>query len=97
MHLKVAADVVHCALGRGSVEDGLAHFNEAWRAELGDYVQRLPGGERETKTRGRIDLIFRSPFVSRVAGRIFLYGEQLSFKTLVRCAWPVGWDSLGND
>ncbi len=87
---EVAAEVIHEALARGSVENGLARFNEAWRGELGEYVKRLPGGEQETKTRARIDLIFRSSLVSRVAGRIFLYGEKPSLGTFARSLWPTG-------
>lgn len=87
---EVACEVIHRALRHGPVEQALARFDDAWRPELADYVKRLPGGEREGKTRGRIEMIFRSPFVSRVAGRIFLYGEQLSLRTLARCLWPAG-------
>ena len=87
---EVACEVVHRALARRSVEPALARFDEIWRAELGEYVKRLPGGEQEGKTRRRIEMIFRSPFVSRVAGRIFLYGEQVSLRTLARCVWPSG-------
>jgi geranylgeranyl reductase family protein len=85
---EVAANVVHEALAHGSVEEGLVKFNEAWRGELGEYVKRLPGGEQESKTRGRIDLIFRSSLVSRIAGRIFLYGEKPSLATFARSLWP---------
>jgi geranylgeranyl reductase family protein len=87
---EVAAEIIHEALGKSSVESGLARFNEAWRVELGDYVKRLPGGERESQTRGRIDLIFRSPLVSRMAGRIFLYGERPSLGTCARSFWLPG-------
>ena len=87
---EVAAEIIHEALGKSSVESGLERFNQAWRGELGDYIKRLPGGEQESKTRGRIDLIFRSSLVSRMAGRIFLYGERLSLPTLARSLWPAG-------
>ena len=87
---EVAADIIHRALARGSIDQSLAHFDRAWPAELGDYLRRLPGGEQESKTRKRIELIYRSPFVSRLAGRLFLYGERLSLRTLARCAWPAG-------
>jgi geranylgeranyl reductase family protein len=87
---QVAAKIIHDALRKGSVESGLARFNQAWRGELGDYVKRLPGGEQESKTRGRIDLIFRSSLVSRLAGRIFLYGERLSPATFARSFWQAG-------
>ena len=87
---EVAAEIIHEALARGSVESGLARFNEAWRGELGDYVKRLPGGEQESRTRGRMDLIFRSSLVSRMAGRIFLYGERLSLATFARGLWLAG-------
>jgi geranylgeranyl reductase family protein len=87
---EVAAEIIHEALRKSSVESGLARFNEAWRGELGDYVKRLPGGEKESKTRGRIDLIFRSPLVSRMAGRIFLYGERPSLGTCARSFWLPG-------
>lgn len=85
---EVASETIHRALQRGSVEHSLARFNRAWRSELADYVKRLPGGERESKTRRRIEIIFRSPFFSRLAGRIFLYGENLSAATFARSAWP---------
>jgi geranylgeranyl reductase family protein len=87
---EVAAETIHQALANGPVESTLAHFNLAWRGELGEYVKRLPGGSEESKTRGRIDLIFRSSLVCRMAGRIFLYGERLSFPTLARSLWPAG-------
>jgi len=85
---EVACDAIDRALARGSPGESLARYNRAWRSELAGYVKRLPGGEQEGKTRGRIDLIFRSPFVARVAGRIFLYGEHLSAGTLARSLWP---------
>jgi geranylgeranyl reductase family protein len=87
---EVAAEVIHAALASGAVETGLARFNDAWRSELGEYVKRLPGGDQESKTRGRIELIFRSSLVSRLAGRIFLYGERLSLRTFVRSIWSAG-------
>jgi flavin-dependent dehydrogenase len=85
---EVAAEVIHQALARGPVESTLARFNEAWRAELGEYVKRLSGGEQGTKTRSRIGLIFRSSLVARIAGRVFLYGEKPSLPTFVRCIFP---------
>ncbi len=85
---EVACEVIRRAVERGPVESSLARFNDAWRAELGDYVKRLPGGAREGQTRKRIEMIFRWPFVSRLAGRIFLYGEKLSLGTFGRCLWP---------
>jgi geranylgeranyl reductase family protein len=78
----IAADVVHEALDKGSADVSL--FNERWRSELGGYLRSLPGGEEKTSTVSRIDLIFRSRLVSAVAGRIFLYGEPLSFRTLLK-------------
>ena len=85
---EVAAEIIHETLGRRTVESGLARYNDAWRGELGEYVKRLPGGEQEGKTRGRIDLIFRSSLVARMAGRIFLYGEKISPGTFARSLWP---------
>jgi len=87
---EVAASVIHRALGSGGVEQGLARFNEAWRPELGDYVKRLPGWSAEGKTRGRIEMIYRSGLVARMAGRMFLYGERISVGTLARSLWPAG-------
>jgi geranylgeranyl reductase family protein len=84
---EVAVEVIHEALASGAVETGLARFNEAWRGELGEYVKRLPGGAEEQKTRGRIDMIFRSSIVARMAGRIFLYGEKPSLGTFARSVW----------
>jgi geranylgeranyl reductase family protein len=78
----IAADVVHEALNRGSVD--VSCFNERWRMELGGYLRSLPGGEQKTSTMSRIDLIFRSKVVAAVAGRIFLYGEPLSLKTFLK-------------
>lgn len=85
---EVASNVIHRALAKGVVEEPLAEFNHAWRSALGSYVRRLPGGEKETHTQNRMNLIFRSALLARVAGRIFLYGEQPSFKTFARCLWP---------
>ncbi len=87
---EVACKVIHQAIERGSIENSLARFNDLWRSELGDYIRRLPGGAQEGKTRNRIEMIFRWPFVSRLAGRMFLYGEQVSLGTLARCLWPAG-------
>jgi flavin-dependent dehydrogenase len=84
---EVASDIIQLALARGSPPEGLARFNRAWRGEQADYVKRLPGGAQEGKTRGRMELIFRSAFVARVAGRVFLYGERVSARTLVRSLW----------
>ncbi len=78
----IAADVVHDALRRGSSD--VSSFNARWRVELGSYLRSLPGGEQKTSTVSRIDLIFRSRLVSAVAGRIFLYGEPLSFGTILK-------------
>jgi geranylgeranyl reductase family protein len=81
---EVATDLIHQSLKRPSPASVLQRYNEKWCAELGDYVKRLPGGEREGQTRGRIDMIFRVPLVPRVAGRAFLYGEKPSIGTLIR-------------
>jgi geranylgeranyl reductase family protein len=81
---EVAVDLVHQALQSPSPASVLERFNRAWCSELGEYVKRLPGGEREGQTRGRIELIFRAPLVPRIAGRAFLYGEKPSIGTLVR-------------
>lgn len=81
---EVAVQVIRRALAGVSPVSALDQYNQAWRGELGEYVQRLPGGEQEGKTRGRIDLIFRLPLVSRIAGRAFLYGEPPSLRTLLR-------------
>jgi len=78
----IAAEVVHEALAKGSSD--VSSFNDRWRAELGGYLRPLPGGEQKASTMSRIDLIFRSRLVSAIAGRIFLYGEPLSAKTLVK-------------
>lgn len=81
---EVAVDVIHQALSHSSPASVLGGYNYLWRAELGDYVKRLPGGEREGQTRGRINMIFRVPLVPRIAGRAFLYGENPSIRTLLR-------------
>ena len=78
----IAADVVHDALTRGTSD--VSAFNQRWREELGGYLRSLPGGEKKTATVSRIDLVFRSRFVSGLAGRIFLYGEPLSFATFLK-------------
>jgi geranylgeranyl reductase family protein len=87
---EIAVEVIRAALGGASVESALLRYNDAWRAELGEYVKRLPGGYQEGKTRGRLDMIFRVPFASCLAGRVFLYGEKLSAATVLRALWPVG-------
>jgi geranylgeranyl reductase family protein len=81
---EVAVDLIHQALKGPSTASVLERYNGQWRAELGDYVKRLPGGVREGQTRGRIDMIFRVPLVPRIAGRAFLYGENPSVATLLR-------------
>jgi flavin-dependent dehydrogenase len=78
----IAADVVHDALKRGSSD--VSAFNDRWREELGGYLRSLPGGEQKSSTVSRIDLIFRSKLVTAIAGRIFLYGEPLSFRTFLK-------------
>ncbi len=87
---QVACEVIEQALAGSSVEPGLAEFNHAWRVELAEYVKRLPGGEKEYGTRSRLDMIFRSSLVARIAGRIFLYGEQLSLPTFLRSVASYG-------
>jgi geranylgeranyl reductase family protein len=85
----IAADVVDQALSKGSAD--VSAFNDRWRVELGGYLRSLPGGEQKTSTVSRIDLIFRSRLVSALAGRIFLYGEPLSFGTFLNsCGWRRG-------
>jgi geranylgeranyl reductase family protein len=81
---EVAVQVIRRALEGGSPESALESYNQAWRGELGSYVKRLPGGDQEGKTRSRLEMIFRVPLVSRIAGRAFLYGEQPSLGTLLR-------------
>jgi geranylgeranyl reductase family protein len=81
---EVAVDLIHRALKEPSPVSVLKKYNDGWRSELGDYVKRLPGGEREGQTRGRIEMIFRFPLVPRIAGRAFLYGEKPSIATLLR-------------
>jgi geranylgeranyl reductase family protein len=86
---EVACEVVDHALRhpQPSLTTALARFDRAWRGELAGYVKRLPGGEKEGQTKGCIDLIFRSPLAARVAGRVFLFGEGLTLRTLVRSVW----------
>ena len=81
---EVAVEAIHQALKSASPAPALERYNQAWRRELGDYVKRLPGGQNEGKTRGRIDTLFRVPLVSRIAGRAFLYAEPASLMTLLR-------------
>jgi geranylgeranyl reductase family protein len=81
---EVAVGVIHQALQGSSPGSVLQSYNDKWRAELGDYVKRLPGGEREGETRGRLEMIFRFPLVPRIAGRAFLYGEKPSIAALLR-------------
>jgi flavin-dependent dehydrogenase len=78
----IAADVVHEALASGSSD--VSAFNQRWREELGVFLRSLPGGEQKQSTVSRIDLIFKSRFVSAIAGRIFLYGEPLSVGTFLK-------------
>ncbi len=85
---QVAAEVIDRALKNAPVERSLTNFDRAWRCELADYVKRLPGGEREGETRSRIDMIYRIPFAARIAGRVFLYGENISLRTAWRSLRP---------
>ena len=78
----IAADVVHEALGKGSPDVSI--FNSRWRVELGSYLRALPGGEQKKSTVSRMDLLFKSRLISAIGGRIFLYGEPLSFRTLLK-------------
>jgi flavin-dependent dehydrogenase len=79
---EIAAEVVHDSLVNGSSD--VSAFNDRWRLELGTYLRALPGGEQKANTVSRIDLIFRSRLVAGVAGRIFLYGEPLSLRTVLK-------------
>ena len=81
---EIAVDVIHQALKGPSPAAVLEAYNAKWGRELGDYVKRLPGGDREGQTRGRIEMIFKFPLVPRIAGRAFLYGEKPSVATLLR-------------
>ena len=85
---EVAVGLIHQALKGPSPTAVLERYNQEWRAELGDYVKRLPGGDREGQTRGRIEMIFKVPLVPRIAGRAFLYGENPSIATLLRSFQP---------
>ena len=78
----IAADVIHDSLKKGSAD--VSEFNARWRVELGSYLRALPGGEQQANTVSRIDLIFRSKLVANVAGRIFLYGEPLTLRTVLK-------------
>ncbi len=84
---EVACNVIQQALSSGTVEAKLTEFNQAWRPALASYLKHLPGGDQETRTRNRINWIFRSTLAAGVAGRIFLYGERPSLKTLFRSLW----------
>jgi geranylgeranyl reductase family protein len=81
---EVAVGLIHEAMKGPSPAAVLEGYNAKWRLELGDYVKRLPGGDREGQTRGRIEMIFKVPLVPRIAGRAFLYGERPSIATLLR-------------
>ena len=87
---QLACGVIEQALASSLVENGLAKFNQAWRIELADYVKRLPGGGKESGTRSRLEMIFHSSLVARIAGRVFLYGEKLSFLTFLRSVATYG-------
>jgi geranylgeranyl reductase family protein len=78
----IAADVIHETLAEGSSD--ISVFNERWRVELGGYLRSLPGGEQKKSTVSRMDVIFRSRLVSALAGRVFLYGEPIGFRTLLK-------------
>lgn len=82
---EIAVEIIHRALKVSSPASVLKTYNQAWRPELGEYVKRLPGGNQEHQTRSRLEMIFRVPLVSRIAGRAFLYGEKPSIRTLLRC------------
>jgi geranylgeranyl reductase family protein len=81
---EVAVGMIHQALQGPSPASVLESYNGKWRAKLGDYVKRLPGGDREGETRSRLEMIFKFPLVQRIAGRAFLYGEKPSIATLLR-------------
>jgi geranylgeranyl reductase family protein len=81
---EIAVDVIHQALKGSSPAAVLETYDARSRRELGDYVKRLPGGDREGQTRRRIEMIFKFPLVPRIAGRAFLYGEKPSVATLLR-------------
>ncbi len=83
---EVAAEVIRRALSGPSPEAALAAFQQAWKRELDDYLRPLPGGDRVRQTQARLDLVFRYPWVARIAARAFLYGEPLSLRTALR-AW----------
>lgn len=85
---EVAVKLIHQALMCPSPAAVLERYNKEWRVVLGDYVKRLPGGERENQTRSRIEMIFKVPLVPRIAGRAFLYGENPSIRSLFRSFKP---------
>ncbi len=84
MSAEIAVGLIHQALKHSSPTFVLEGYNAKWRVELGDYVKRLPGGDREGQTRSRIEMIFRVPLVPRIAGRAFLYGEKSSIGAFLR-------------
>lgn len=84
---RVAAEVIAEALRDKNPQEHLALFEPRWRQLFGSYIKNLPGGERRASTLRRIDWIFKSRFVCRVAANLFLYGRNLDFKTAWESLW----------
>ena len=84
---RCAAEVIREAFKKNFVEGSLQVYNERWREVLGDYLGYLPGGQRRGNTMKKLDYIFKSQLICRMAARAFLYGEGTGVRDLLRNLW----------
>ena len=82
-----AANVITEALASVHLEKSLSSYDQRWKEVLGSYLKYLPGGNRRGNTLKKLDYIFRSGLVCRVAARSFLYGEGTGWRNVLRNLW----------
>jgi flavin-dependent dehydrogenase len=82
-----AAEVIQEAFRKDSLEGTLQVYNQRWKEILGGYLRYLPGDQKRDGTMKRLDYIFRSSLVCRVAAKAFLYGEGTGVRDLLRNLW----------
>ena len=84
---QVASTIILEALTRPDTTEHLKNFDSAWRSSLGRYTKNLPGGTRRASTQRRINWIFKSALVSRIAAKVFLYGKDPDLRTALGSLW----------
>ena len=73
-----ASEVIDSALRSGKITEKLGEFNFQWAKALGDYL-KPPSSERRKRIGLKLlPLLFISRRLSRIAARVYLYGEEIT-------------------